>query len=62
MLKGEGGYNFSYSGLKTAVINYCHTMEQRGEAYSKADVAASFQCAAIDVLVDKTLRAAKESA
>ena len=60
MLKGEGGYNFSYSGLKTAVINYCHTMEQRGEAYSKADVAASFQCAAIDVLVDKTLRAAKE--
>lgn len=60
MLKGEGGYNFSYSGLKTAVINYCHTMEQRGEAYSKADVAASFQCAAIDVLVEKTVCAAKE--
>ncbi len=60
MLKGGGGYNFSYSGLKTAVINYCHTMEQKGEAYSKADVAASFQCAAIDVLVEKTLEAAAE--
>ena len=60
MLKGEGGYNFSYSGLKTAVINYCHTKEQRGEAYSKADVARSFQCAAVDVLVEKTVRAAKE--
>ena len=53
MLKGGGGYNFSYSGLKTAVINYCHTKEQKGEAYSKADVAASFQAAAVDVLVEK---------
>ncbi len=60
MLKGGGGYNFSYSGLKTAVINYCHTMEQRGEPYSKADVACSFQCAAVDVLVEKTVQAAKE--
>ncbi|MFR1982572.1 MAG: tRNA (adenosine(37)-N6)-threonylcarbamoyltransferase complex transferase subunit TsaD [Christensenellaceae bacterium] len=50
MLKGGGGFDFSYSGLKTAVINYCHTKEQKGEEYSKADVAASFQCAAIDVL------------
>ena len=61
MLKGGGGYNFSYSGLKTAVINYCHTKEQKGEEYSKADVACSFQAAAIDVLVDKTLQAAKET-
>ncbi len=60
MLKGNGGYNFSYSGLKTAVINYCHTKEQKGESYSKADVAASFQSAAIDVLVEKTIEAAKE--
>lgn len=60
MLKGGGGYNFSYSGLKTAVINYCHTKEQKGESYRKADVAASFQCAAVDVLVDKTIAAAKE--
>jgi N6-L-threonylcarbamoyladenine synthase len=60
MLKGGGGYNFSYSGLKTAVINYCHTKEQKGEAYSKADVAASFQSAAVDVLVEKTIAAAIE--
>ena len=60
MFKGGGGYNFSYSGLKTAVINYCHTKEQKGESYKKADVAASFQSAAIDVLVKKTVAAAKE--
>ena len=60
MLKGGGGYNFSYSGLKTAVINYCHTKGQKGESYSKADVAASFQCAAVDVLIDKTVSAALE--
>ncbi len=60
MLKGGGGYNFSYSGLKTAVINYCHTKEQRGEEYSKADVAHSFQRAAVDVLGEKTVDAAKE--
>lgn len=60
MLKGNGGYNFSYSGLKTAVINYCHTKDQKGELYEKADVAASFQCAAIDVLVEKTVQAAIE--
>lgn len=61
MLKGGGGYNFSYSGLKTAVINYCHTKQQKNESYEKADVAASFQCAAIDVLVEKTVAAAKET-
>lgn len=60
MFKGAGGYDFSYSGLKTAVINYCHTKEQKGETYKKEDVAASFQKAAIDVLVKKTVAAAKE--
>lgn len=60
MLKGGGGYNFSYSGLKTAVINYCHTKEQKNETYNIADVACSFQCSAIDVLVEKTIAAAKE--
>ena len=60
MLKGGGGYNFSYSGLKTAVINYCHTKDQKKEPYSKADVACSFQRAAVDVLVEKTVTAAKE--
>lgn len=61
MLKGGGGYNFSYSGLKTAVINYCHTKEQKREDYKIADVAKSFQCAAVDVLVEKTVAAAKET-
>ena len=60
MLKGEGGYNFSYSGLKTAVINHCHTAQQRGEEVNTADVAASFQAAALDILVKKTVEAAKE--
>ena len=60
MFKGSGGYNFTYSGLKTAVINYCHTKDQKGEPYSKADVAASFQCAAVDVLVKKVVGAAEE--
>ncbi len=58
MLKGMGGFDFSYSGLKTHIINYVHTKEQRGEAWSKADVAASFQSAALDILADKTVEAA----
>ena len=60
MLKGNGGYDFSYSGLKTAVLNYCHTKDQRGEDYSRADVAASFQSAALDILVQKTIEGARE--
>ena len=60
MFKGGGGYDFSYSGLKTAVINYCHTKEQKGEEIVKADVAASFQKAAVDVMIKKTIAAAKE--
>lgn len=45
--------NFSYSGLKTAVINLVHNAEQKGEQLNKADVAASFNRAAIDGLVDR---------
>ena len=60
MFKGEGGYRFSYSGLKTAVINYIHTKEMKSEAWSRADVAASFQHAALDILVERTVEAAKE--
>ena len=52
-------YDFSVSGLKTAVINYIHNMEQRGESYRIADVAASFQKAVVDVLVDRTIMAAR---
>lgn len=60
MLKGVGGYNFSYSGLKTAVINYVHHANQTGEEVNKADVACSFQHAATDILVKKAIEAAKE--
>ena len=45
--------NFSYSGLKTAVINLLHNAEQKGEILNKADVAASFTTAAIDGLIDR---------
>lgn len=59
MCKG-GDMRFSYSGIKTAVINYCHTKEQKGEEVPRADVAASFQSAALDVLVEKTVETAKK--
>ncbi len=50
--------NFSYSGLKTSVINYINRMKQRGEEINIADVCASFQSQAIDELVVKTMSAA----
>lgn len=56
----EDNYDFSFSGLKSAFINLVHNAEQKGEALDKNDLAASFQAAVIDVLVDKTIRAAKE--
>lgn len=49
---------FSFSGLKSHVINHLHNMKQRGEAFEARDVAASFQAAVTDVLVQKTRRAA----
>lgn len=58
--KNEDHFNFSYSGLKTAVINYIHNKEQKGESINKADVAASFQNRAIGMLVDNTIRACRK--
>ncbi|MEE0867083.1 MAG: tRNA (adenosine(37)-N6)-threonylcarbamoyltransferase complex transferase subunit TsaD [Clostridia bacterium] len=55
----HNGFDFSFSGLKTAVINYVHTHEQKGEEINRADVAASFQQAVCDVLVKNTVDAAK---
>ena len=55
----HSGFDFSFSGLKTAVINYVHNANQHGEEINKADVAASFQKAVIDVLVKNTVDAAK---
>ena len=56
----EGSYDFSFSGLKSAVINTVHNAEQRGEYIKPEDLAASFQASVIDVLVTKTLRAVKQ--
>lgn len=57
----KGSYDFSFSGLKTAVLNYAHKLEQRGEEVNKADLAASFQEAVVDVLVDKSMMLLKET-
>lgn len=51
--------SLSYSGLKTAVVNYIHNARQRGEEISAPDVCASFTAEAVDLLVDTTLEAAK---
>src|SRR5690625_1703628 len=56
----EDTYNFSFSGLKSAVINYIHNAKQRNERIKKEDIAASFQASVVDVLTEKTYRAAKE--
>jgi N6-L-threonylcarbamoyladenine synthase len=56
----EGSYDFSFSGLKSAVINTVHNLTQRGETIAPENLAASFQQSVIDVLVTKTVRAAKE--
>lgn len=56
--KGETHLDFTFSGLKTAVINHIHNMNQKGEAYSKADIAASFQSASVSFLADNTFEAA----
>lgn len=53
-------YDFSFSGLKTAVLNTVNELKQHDEEINVADVAASFQQAVIDVLVAKTLRAVDE--
>ena len=56
----EGSYDFSFSGLKSAVINTLHNAEQRGEKILPENLAASFQASVIEVLTEKTVRAAKE--
>ncbi|CAH0308667.1 tRNA N6-adenosine threonylcarbamoyltransferase [Peribacillus sp. Bi96] len=56
----DDSYDFSFSGLKSAVINTLHNAEQRGEIIEPKDLAASFQASVIEVLVTKTVKAAKE--
>ena len=56
----QESYDFSFSGLKSSVINYKHNLEQRGEKINDSHVAAGFQNSVVDVLTSKALRAAKE--
>lgn len=55
----EDNYDFSFSGLKTAVINELHSRDQKNIVYKKEDVAASFEEAITDVLIYKTLKLAE---
>ena len=57
---GDGTFEFSFSGLKSAVINVLHTASQRGETLVAADVAASFQAAVVDILAEKALQALQQ--
>lgn len=57
--KRTDGERISYSGLKTAVVNYIHNCEQRGEKYDIADVCASFTVAAVDPLADMIVKNVK---
>ena len=53
-------YDFSFSGLKSAVLNYLNSAKMKGEEINNADVAASFQKSVIDSLIDKTIDAAEK--
>ena len=55
---GNDSFDFSFSGIKTGVINYIHNLEQKGENINKADIAASFEKSVVEVLVDNLLSAA----
>ncbi len=56
----EAPYDFTFSGMKSAVLNYLNHAEMTGETVSQADVAASFQAAVVDVLVSRAMHAAAE--
>lgn len=56
----DNEYDFSFSGLKSAVLNYLNSCEMKGETVNQADVAASFQKAVVDVLVGHSMDALKK--
>jgi N6-L-threonylcarbamoyladenine synthase len=57
----DSPYDFSFSGLKSAVLNYLNGCQMKGVEINRADVAASFQKAVCDVLVEHAMIAVKES-
>lgn len=56
----DAPYDFSFSGVKTSVINYVHTLTQRGEEIPRADIAASFSEAVTGILSENVIKAARE--
>lgn len=56
----DNTYNFSFSGLKSAVINLVHNEKQRGNEINKYDLACSFQNIVVNILTKKTMKAVKE--
>ena len=60
MPKNDDTLDFSYSGLKSAVINLIHNMDQRNQEYKKEDIAASFQDVATNILIKKVKLALKQ--
>ena len=56
----DAPYDFSFSGVKSAVLNHINGCKMKGEEINEADIAASFQNAVVEVLVEKTMLAAKE--
>ena len=60
-LREKGNYEFSFSGLKSAVLNYLNEMKMKNMEVNRADVAASFQKAVIEVLVQKSFEALSET-
>ena len=60
-LQQKGNYEFSFSGLKSAVLNYLNSMKLKKQEVNKADVAASFQRAVIEVLTAKALEALNQT-
>ncbi len=59
-LLNQDHYDFSFSGLKTAVLNYINQLKQRDEEIPGADLAASFQRTVIDILIARIVKAVKE--
>lgn len=57
---GDCPYDFSFSGVKSAVLNYINQAQMKGEEINRADLAASFQKSVVDVLVEHTMLAAKD--
>lgn len=57
---GDSAYDFSFSGVKSAVLNYINSCQMKGESWNQADVAASFQKAVTDVLVENAMHAVRE--